>query len=390
LIFLLIAGALCACNQKEQERKRDTVAPQVQSTIAQKPEEDVIVLPTLIENGGLLPIDEEHFTSEVFRQFITKNYDNDNDGYLSEEERKSVTDIQIDEYDGKFDKEKLDGFEFFPNLENLEIGCAGEVIVQNHPSLKQFGGWEGCNIGILKIDNCPKLKAIGFFYCWIDTLCITNVPAVTLSFSGLIHVNHWVLDGDVALDIATSNHEAFVCTDSEQEEYRYFESLEEFIDYLIENGVQWGRLDPGKTPLNETELRQGLFNCEFDFFEFEVRELSEGNTDATEICGWNIAIDYEEAGYKSITFPLYTKEEPALDDFFVRVKEIQKVHVMEYSPNRGTYVKVTFDLEFIYRTEQEENVLGERERSYYVILKPDGTSKVYRPMYDDEIRQADW
>lgn len=392
MFFLLLAGALAACKQEVQVDSE--VSPAITEKLFDNEIDGTQVVPTsTVSKEDIIQIDKEHFSSEVFRNYIAQNYDLNQDGYLSKSERMSVTSICFDHYEEKFENEVLevlDGFENFPNLVDLEVGCAEKVILRNHLSLASFWGGEGCNIGTLMIDNCPKLESVGFFNCWIDTLSITNVSAMQLSFSEMINIKHWILDGDIALDIETSNHATFVCTESEQEKYLYFETLEEFISYLSDVGVQWINLAKEATLLSETEMKEYLLNCNFDFFDFEIEEIQEGSADITETQGWNIAIDYEEAEYKSITFPLYTESEPKPDAFFVRPKEIREVCVMRYSPNRGTCSKVKFNLEFVYCTEQEEVVLGEKERTYYVILKPDGTSKVYRPWYDDEARQADW
>lgn len=48
-----------------------------------------------MENASNVAIDREHFPDKIFRNYISMNYDIDQDGSLSEKERKEVTKLAI-------------------------------------------------------------------------------------------------------------------------------------------------------------------------------------------------------------------------------------------------------------------------------------------------------
>ena len=66
---------------------------------------------------GSIPIDETHFPDPVFRNYIKDKFD-DGDGYLSEEERYNVEEIELEDTDAS----SLAGIELFENLHTLH--CA--------------------------------------------------------------------------------------------------------------------------------------------------------------------------------------------------------------------------------------------------------------------------
>ena len=68
-------------------------------------------------------ISEKNFPDKIFRQYVSENFDTDGNGYLSKEERKAVTKINVghswEDYDFNNKAKSLKGVEFFTALKSL-------------------------------------------------------------------------------------------------------------------------------------------------------------------------------------------------------------------------------------------------------------------------------
>lgn len=96
ILFCIFTGVLCACNQGKEINATVTPA-EVSITPFPTPEVTLtgLPMPTAGLEEELIPIDAEHFTSAVFREYIAEYYDRNKDGYLSDSERAAVTEIYI-------------------------------------------------------------------------------------------------------------------------------------------------------------------------------------------------------------------------------------------------------------------------------------------------------
>ena len=140
LIFLLMTGTFCACHGSQETSI--TTPTGILTTPFSTPEANVTGLPENIKTpsqnpaltrepsptsvsgleDGLLPIDEAHFTSEAFREYIYETYDKDRDGMLSAKEREAVKEIDLQSFgEMRFLNETLDGFEQFPCLDRKSV-----------------------------------------------------------------------------------------------------------------------------------------------------------------------------------------------------------------------------------------------------------------------------
>ena len=163
VLFLLIAtltGTFCACGRYQEINSDNgmTLTPIAETVTPVLTKEPV---PTLItEQEEMIPIDAEHFTDEAFREFLSTWYDTNQDGVLSLVEREAVKEMEWEGNPGKRTDGILDGFGYFPYLEELTVINADKVIFENHPSIRLIGGGEG-GIGLLYMENCPALEYIG-------------------------------------------------------------------------------------------------------------------------------------------------------------------------------------------------------------------------------------
>ena len=119
----------------EEELKSD-VSPQ--KTTAEQSEETGGVTGDVVIN--------EAFPDQVFREFV-KQYDNNNDGKLSQDELAAVTEMDLDPYDVPYDKpyrgeeiSSLKGIEYFTSLKNLncKLNLLTELDVSKNPALESL------------------------------------------------------------------------------------------------------------------------------------------------------------------------------------------------------------------------------------------------------------
>lgn len=134
IIVLLLMLCVGACQEKPEEPVGNQGSPAPTMTpvpkISQKPSSD--------PGENLILIDEEHFGGKNFCAFLRSNYDLNQDGFLSEMERRAVKAIDYcqgtrregKEYDFSLGPEEMKGFELFPGLEEVWIDYADRVVIR--------------------------------------------------------------------------------------------------------------------------------------------------------------------------------------------------------------------------------------------------------------------
>ncbi len=126
-----------------------------------------------------LAIDEENFPDDTFRGYLKLNYDEDNNGYFSEEEIAGIYSIRIN---GRGEAlTSLKGIEHFTELILLEFynGRVKELDVSNNKKLESLN----CNNNLLtKLDvsNNPELTELSCNNNQLTALDVSNNPKLTL------------------------------------------------------------------------------------------------------------------------------------------------------------------------------------------------------------------
>ena len=141
----------------------------------------------------LVPIDEEHFPDDNFRQFVAKHFDPDHDLKLSAWEREQVT--VIDPYTQDEDWREpyllqmysLEGIRYFNALEGLiMMSCArikGMLDLSHNTELNYV--FLQSPISELNINGCDKLEHLGLELTWLEELDITtNTRLIRLTVNG--------------------------------------------------------------------------------------------------------------------------------------------------------------------------------------------------------------
>ena len=207
----LLSAALAACMtvtvlpmsafaSGEEELKSD-VSPQ--KTTAEQSEETGGVTGDVVIN--------EAFPDQVFREFV-KQYDNNNDGKLSQDELAAVTEMDLDPYDVPYDKpyrgekiSSLKGIEHFTSLKNLncKLNLLTELDVSQNPALESLdcsynqlraldvsnnlalkelnccGSNNGSyKLSALDVSNCPALEKLNCKGNELSALDVSNCPAL--------------------------------------------------------------------------------------------------------------------------------------------------------------------------------------------------------------------
>ena len=185
----------------EEELKSD-VSPQ--KTTAEQSEETGGVTGDVVIN--------EAFPDQVFREFV-KQYDNNNDGKLSQDELAAATEMDLDPYDVPYDKpyrgekiSSLKGIEHFTSLKNLncKLNLLTELDVSKNPALESLdcsynqlraldvsnnlalkelnccGSNNGSyKLSALDVSNCPALEKLNCKGNELSTLDVSHNLALT-------------------------------------------------------------------------------------------------------------------------------------------------------------------------------------------------------------------
>ena len=207
-------GRIFAQNEPTMEELNsiDTVENKIEIEDLESPVEEAEDLESIVENplenientalvekaAGDLEINETNFPDLAFRQYISTNFDIDQDGVLSSDEINRVTRIELF---FRSDITSLEGIEYFPNLEYLNcyytnimtldvskntaltyLDCSGTGITELDVSKNTALTYLECyGTGITELD-VSKNTALTYLYCnntGITELDVSNNTALT-------------------------------------------------------------------------------------------------------------------------------------------------------------------------------------------------------------------
>ena len=163
-------------------------------------------------DSEFVEINSTNFPDQVFREFV-KQYDNNNDGKLSQDELAAVTEMDLDPYDVPYDKpyrgekiSSLKGIEHFTSLKNLncKLNLLTELDVSKNPALESLdcsynqlraldvsnnlalkelnccGSNNGSyKLSALDVSNCPALEKLNCKGNELSTLDVSHNLALT-------------------------------------------------------------------------------------------------------------------------------------------------------------------------------------------------------------------
>ena len=138
-----------------------------------------------------IPLNTEYFPDEGFCRFVSQ-YDQDQDGYLSPEERRSVTEIlcrsDIFRAVGVTSIHSLEGIQYFPELKELNCSCLDltELDLSHNLKLKELSCYSLRSLSELDLTQNVKLEKLKFIDLGLTELDLSHNPKLKgLEFSGL-------------------------------------------------------------------------------------------------------------------------------------------------------------------------------------------------------------
>jgi len=175
-VLVCVVMAVCFLTNPKSKEETPEITPTpipTSSPVVTEPPE-VSPMPTASE----VAIDEKHFTSQKFREYLSAEYDRDSNGYLSEEEREEVRylylEAPVEAYYLKTDGfDVLDGFEYFPNLRYVYTNNAKQILFNNQPSILYVEVKGG--LAYLHVEDCPKFQVISSSSGTIASYYISDV-----------------------------------------------------------------------------------------------------------------------------------------------------------------------------------------------------------------------
>ncbi len=128
------------------------------------------------ENGNLL-INENNIPDEVFRGYISDNFDIDKDSALSVDECAAVTEIDVSVEDGEEYVYDLTGIKYFENLEvlNCTNNILAEIDITHNQKLESLN----CSLNIIGGLDVSKNTLLKYLDCSLNYISELNVSANT-------------------------------------------------------------------------------------------------------------------------------------------------------------------------------------------------------------------
>ena len=162
-----------------------------------------------------IAIDETHFPDKLFRKFV-KDFDLNNDGILSAEEREQVDYINCEQRNIA----SLEGIEYFPNLDWLccDKNRLNELDISKNTKLMQLS----CSYNHIKTLDCSNNKELEGLSCWGNVLYDEEKDEYTVkgeltsvNVSGCVVLNNIRIPGNQVNDLRFDNTPALMLLDCE-------------------------------------------------------------------------------------------------------------------------------------------------------------------------------
>lgn len=242
-----------------------------------------------------LAINETNFPDTAFREYVSKQYDKDGNGSLSETEITKITILNIKNNQGIKD---LTGVEYFTSL--ITLDCSGTAVssldVSNHPKLKNLV-CTGTQITELDLSNNPALIKVECSNTGLTSLDVTKNPKVTR----ILCAN----TGIAALDLSAQTKVSYLdCSGTRISS----------LDLSGQSNLQ--NLYCGNTQISELDFTSNPKLKVLDVTNAKLGMLDLSGTKITDLyCGGNplYALNIGGRGSLMVNFVLPEKPEIALD-----------------------------------------------------------------------------
>ncbi len=415
-LFGVITAGLCGCKSAEE------------IPISVTPTQVPIVTETAEEKE--IPIDAEHFSDEIFREYISGMYDSDKNGALSQAEREAVKEMvweigywaiekgsddwltdKADVIRHKVRTAVLDGLEYFPKLEQLRVNNAKSVVLKNHPSIREISGDEG-RIEAVWIENCPMLERMAFGL-FEGNFTVRNCERLRLASFGEAELGTLIFEKtprlvlhleNVGVDSVTMDANAVISmlqsgVDILGEDYDKF-TEDGKVSFGMNERIHWQNVDESSVIMKEKFALPQVNEDDFSYVDVRISEKEDETVPETGEKAWEIAIHRNELTMTMLDaeyYTIYAKEKPDRSQIVLRpiggvsgVGSVCSVSLNEYSPNKGVFFRPQWKFEVVYRDGDHEEVLGTFRHAEFWNITPDGTLSRYRYGVDRDLVYPYW
>ena len=409
VLFCIAAVGLCGCKKIEEIPSSISPAP----VITEAPEQKEI------------PIDAEHFTDEIFREYISGMYDLDKNGALSQAEREAVKEMEweigywaiekgsddwltdkADVIRHKVRTAVLDGLEYFPKLEDLRVYNAKSVVLKNHPSIQEISGDEG-RIETVLIENCPMLERMAFGLFEGD-FSVRNCERLRLASFGEAELGTLIFEEtpqlvlylcDTDAEDITMDANAVISMEGTSDIRILGTNYGEYtkdgrVSFGMNERIHWQNADESSVIMKEKFALPQVSEDDFSYVDVRISEKEDETAPETGEKAWEIAIHRNEltmTEYDVNYYTVYAKEKPERSQIVLRpIGGVSGVSLNEYSPNKGVFFRPQWKFEVVYRDGDNEEVLGTFRYAEFWNITPDGTLSRYRYGVDRDLVYPYW
>ncbi|MBR6537955.1 MAG: hypothetical protein IKT67_12230 [Lachnospiraceae bacterium] len=399
-VLVCVVMAVCFLTNPKSKEETPEITPTPIPTSSPVVTEPPEVSPAPTEAD--IPLDEKHFTSVKFREYLSAECDIDKNGYLSEEERADVRYLYLKApvvpYYMKSDGfDVLDGFEYFPNLRYVYTNNAKQMIFNNHPSIRyvEVNG----DLAYLHVEDCPKFQVISSKRGVIGSFYISDVA------EDCIYQGEY-LNGREEKHIIPLNSRCSIRLEYKEEFQEIRSTKTDSSGYYKEIPVEWLKRTENGVGINKEPFETYFVGKDVDFLQARIYDKErdseyvflteeEENSTATFLWIYDGVIlaeddEIELDQYLYVQVPDLPKG-LSEDDLYLRTGQNYQVVSVTAWADKGLKIGGSVNFDILYRENGEERTLTTIDDFwFYVYIDKNNNGRLFywaSELYD-MIKQA--
>ncbi len=391
-VLVCVIMAVCFLTNPKCKEEMPEVTPTLAPTSAPAVTEPQEVSPAPTEAD--VPLDEKHFTSEKFREYLSAECDVDKNGYLSEEERADVRYLYLEApvvaYHMKADGfDVLDGFEYFPNLRYVYTNNAKQMIFNNHPSIR-YVEVKG-NLSYLHVEDCPMFQVISSKGGNIGSYYISDVA------EDCIYQGEY-LNGREEKYIIPLNSRCSIRLEHKEEFQEIRSTKTDSSVYYKEIPVEWLKRTENGVGINGEPFKPYFVGKNLDFLQARIYDkerdseyvfLTEEEQNSASSYLWfydgvvlmeDDEVDVDQ--YRYIQVP-DMPEGVSEEDLYLRTGQNYQVSSVTAWADKGFKIRGSVNIDILYRKNGEEQTLTTMDNFvFYVHIDKNNNGRLLYWPYD--------
>lgn len=391
-VLVCVVMAVCFLTNPKSKEETPEITPTPTPTSAPVVTKPPEVSPAPTEAD--IPLDEKHFTSVKFREYLSAECDIDKNGYLSEEERADVRYLYLKApvvpYYMKSDGfDVLDGFEYFPNLRYVYTNNAKQMIFNNHPSIRyvEVNG----DLAYLHVEDCPKFQVISSKRGVIGSFYISDVA------EDCIYQGEY-LNGREEKHIIPLNSRCSIRLEYKEEFQEIRSTKTDSSGYYKEIPVEWLKRTENGVGINGEPFETYFVGKDVDFLQARIYDKErdseyvflteeEENSTATYLWLYDGVVLMEDDEVDMDQY-LYIQV-PDLPDgvsegnLYLRTGQNYQVSSVTAWADKGVKIRGSVNIEILYRENGEERTLATIDDfGFYVYIDKNNNGRLLYWAYD--------